>query len=201
MNGNAQEKAGSAPWFAARLFPIDSHGASGPLTRIVWRHARILPVILVLGLLATLLEGFGISMLIPLVSLMTSAGLPVDAPEPIRYVVELARGMNGGNALIVIGSIIVGLVLIKGLIQVANAALIAKFDTQVGHDVRVTLSRQLLALDYNFYLEHDAARLVKILATDVWYGMETVRANESNPCRPEPRHRRRDRRDVRAGQA
>lgn len=162
---------------AAWLFPLEPAGAKGPLGQIAWRQANLLPAILVLGLLASLLEGFGIGMLIPLVSLMTGSGLSRGLPEPIRAAVELAQGETAAETVMILGGIVVSLILLKGLVQVANAALISRLHTRAGHDVRSAVSRRLLALDYRFYLEHDTSRLVKILTTDVWYGMETMRAH------------------------
>lgn len=175
MSSSARQP-GVLPRLAGRLFPVDSRG-SGPLAPIVWRHAGLLPAILLLGLLTSLLEGFGIGMLIPLVSFLTGSSLPAGAPAPVRRVVELAQVESGRDAVLVLGVVIIALILLKGLLQVANAALISRLDSQAGHDVRAALSQRLLTLDYRFYLAHDSSRLVKILSTDSWYGMDVVRAH------------------------
>ena len=177
MDENAPEAPGRLQRLAARLFPMDSVGSGGPLSRVVWRHASLLPAILVLGLLASLVEGFGIGMLIPLVGFIAGTGVPAAAPRAIRLAVDWARDGGDAGTTLSLGAVIIVLMLIKGIVQVANAALIAKVDSQAGHDIRAAISRHLLALDYRFYLEHDSSRLVKILTIDAWYGMETVKAH------------------------
>ncbi len=77
--------------------------------------------------------------------------------------------------LLIIGGAIVALIAFKGIVQFANAALIAWIDTRVFHQVRTALAKKVVTLDYPFFLIHDQARLVKIVTTDTWYGLEVVR--------------------------
>jgi len=158
-----------------RWFPLGTHRAVGPLAQIARRHAWSTPFILFLGTISSLLEGFGIGMLIPLIAGMLGDVTPARLPAPIRMMSEAAARMVPENPVLAIGAAVIALIAVKSAFQIANAALISRVDTRVGHDTRMALARRLLDLDYAFFLGTDPARVTKVLTTDVWYGLEVVR--------------------------
>ena len=160
---------------ATRMFPLGIKRGQGPLVPIAQRLAWSTPLVVLLGSIASLSEGTGISLLIPLMSQLTGGALPRALPGAIREVVELLEPCAVETRLLIIGGAIVALIAFKGIVQFANAALIAWIDTRVFHQVRTALAKKVVTLDYPFFLIHDQARLVKIVTTDTWYGLEVVR--------------------------
>jgi ATP-binding cassette, subfamily B, bacterial MsbA len=160
---------------ATRIFPLGIKRGQGPLVPIAQRLAWSTPLVVLLGSVASLSEGIGISLLIPLMSQLTGGALPRALPGAIREVVELLEPCAVETRLLIIGGAIVALIAFKGIVQFANAALIAWIDTRVFHQVRTALAKKVVTLDYPFFLIHDQARLVKIVTADTWYGLEVVR--------------------------
>lgn len=158
-----------------RLFPLGSRRGCGPLAPIARLHAWSTPFVVILGTVASLLEGFGIGMLIPMLASMMGDTTPARLPAPIRFLSDLAARMVPQSPVLAIGAAMIALIAVKSAFQVANAALISRVETQAGHDTRMLIVRRLLSLDYAFFIGSDPARVTKILTTDVWYGLEVVR--------------------------
>ena len=74
---------------ATRMFPLGIKRGQGPLVPIAQRLAWSTPLVVLLGSIASLSEGTGISLLIPLMSQLTGGALPRALPGAIREVVEL----------------------------------------------------------------------------------------------------------------
>jgi subfamily B ATP-binding cassette protein MsbA len=157
------------------MFPLGVKRGEGPLVPIARRHAWSTPLVVLLGTVASFLEGTGIGLLIPLISELMGGAMPGTLPGPIRELVVLVEPFALEIRILIIGVAIIALIAFKGIVQLANAALVAWIDTRVSHQVRTALARKVLTLDYPFFLVHDQARLVKIIITDTWYGLEVVR--------------------------
>jgi subfamily B ATP-binding cassette protein MsbA len=157
------------------MFPLGVKRGEGPLVPIARRHAWSTPLVVLLGTVASFLEGTGIGLLVPLISELTGGAMPRTLPGPIRDLVVLVEPFALEIRILIIGVAIIALIAFKGIVQLANAALVAWIDTRVSHQVRTALARKVLTLDYPFFLVHDQARLVKIIITDTWYGLEVVR--------------------------
>ena len=160
---------------ATRMFPLGVKRGEGPLVLIARRHAWSTPLVVLLGTVASFLEGTGIGLLIPLMSELMGGAMPRALPGPIRELVVLVEPFALEIRILIIGVAIIALIAFKGIVQLANAALVAWIDTRVSHQVRTALAKKVLTLDYPFFLVHDQARLVKINITDTWYGLEVVR--------------------------
>lgn len=158
------------------FFPLGSKGATGPLRTIERGYAPFLPVIVLLGLLATAFEGAGIGLLVPLMTIMLSGGTnPDDYPRVLRLVVDLATGLAPSSPLLGLCAMVLLLVLCKAVVQIINAALMSHLVGNAGRDIRNALARKLLHLDYNFFLRHDTARLITLIDTDSWKATDAVR--------------------------
>lgn len=138
--------------------------------------APILPLVALLGLLASLLEGVGIGLLIPLLGLLLSNAMPAGIPAPIRSLASLFDGYDIQSRAIMLGAVIFGLILLKGLVQAANESFSANVEGQIGRDVRKGLAHTLLRVDYPFFLKQDRARLSHIVATDSWFVLDAAQA-------------------------
>ena len=147
-----------------------------PLAPLIRKFAPLLPIVAGLGLLASLLEGAGIGLFIPLLSLVLSNAVPAGIPEPIRSLASWFAGFDTQTGMILLGSAIFGLILLKGIVQAANESLVAWIEGQVGRQLRDRLIDRLLTLDYPFFLKNDPVRLTRILSTDSWFVLEATRS-------------------------
>jgi subfamily B ATP-binding cassette protein MsbA len=162
-----------------RVFPLGTKGADGPLAVIAGRYAGWLPLVGALGLVSSVLESVGIGLLIPLVAMLLATGVPQGLPSPIQAIFAMTQGMSPHARITVIGAGILLAIVIKGLVQTANATLIAWVNGSIGRDVRAALSSRILNLDYSFCLENEPTRLVEIISTDSWFVSDAVRATLS----------------------
>ena len=155
-----------------RFFPL---GASAELTSIFRQYLWALPLIALLGLLASVLEGIGIGLLIPLVSFLLADAIPSGVPEPIVALAGLAPDVDQQTRIMAFGGAMAAFILFKGLVQAANNIFISHLDGRMGQDLRSALAGKLLQLDYPFFLRHDSARLVHILSVDTGYVVDAAR--------------------------
>ena len=138
--------------------------------------APLLPLVAALGLLASLLEGAGIGLFIPLLSLLLSGSLPGGLPGPIREAAARFGSFDPQSRTVMLAALIFGLILLKGMVQAANDSLAATIEARVAREMRNSLADTLLDLDYRFFLKADGARVTKIIATDNWFVLDAVHA-------------------------
>jgi len=140
-----------------------------PLGPFVRRLGRFLPLVGALGLLASLLEGAGIGLFIPLIALFSSGGNGSGAAPLIGTIVAQFNGYEPHTRAAIFAVTIFVLILLKGLVQAANDSVAAYVEGRIGSDIRQEVSRKLLDVDYPFFLRADGARLSHIVATDCWF--------------------------------
>ena len=159
---------------ARRLFPLGTLGPNGPLARIAGRYSRLLPFVALLGLLASVLEGVGIGLLIPLLALLLADTAPAGMPGPILEIFGMTEGYSAQARIAATAGAMLALIAFKGLVQTANATLIGSINGSIGRDVRTELSSRILNVEYRFFLENDPTRLVQIISTDSWFVSDAV---------------------------
>ena len=116
----------------------------GPLVPIARSHPGTTPLVVLLGTVASFLEGMGIGLLIPLMSELVGGAMPSTLPGPIRELVVLVEPFAVESRILIIGAAIIALIAFMGIVQLANGALIAWNDTRVSHQVRTALTRKVL---------------------------------------------------------
>jgi subfamily B ATP-binding cassette protein MsbA len=139
-----------------------------PLYRIMRQHARLLPLVVLLGLAAAVLEGFGVGILVPLLSVFLGEAMPGGMPGPIREIAAFSNQWSQGSRIAVLGLIIVALFVGKALVQLANLAFQARLIERLTHAIRCALAAKLLKVGYGFTLSQDSARFINILYLDIW---------------------------------
>jgi len=142
-----------------------------PPIRRLW---RFLPLVAGLGLLASLLEGFGIGLFIPLVALLLSDSRAVSGPPLIDRVAGQLSGHDPHTAVAILAGAILALILLKGMVQAGNDGLGAHVEGRIGSDIRHSVATKLLELDYPFFLGADSTRLSHIVITDCWFVQDAV---------------------------
>jgi subfamily B ATP-binding cassette protein MsbA len=151
------------------------HGPS-PLIPVLRSLARFLPLVAALGLLASLLEGAGIGLFIPLIALLLSNSSGGAVPPLLGNVVALFDGYEPQTRAAILAGAIFALILLKGAVQATNDCLAAWVQGRIGVQIRTAVARKLLELDYPFFLEADRARLSHIVSTDCWFVLSATQS-------------------------
>ena len=103
-----------------------------PLADIRRKYLPYVPLVAALGLLASLLEGAGIGLFVPLLALLLNNPASASLPEPLRALTNLFSGASLQNRTILFGGAIVGLILLKNVVQAANECLLVSVKGRIG---------------------------------------------------------------------
>ena len=147
-----------------------------PLASLISGVAPVLPIVAALGFLASLLEGAGIGLFIPLLAVLMSESVAAGIPEPIRSLASLFGGYDPQTRALLLGALIFGLIIVKGAVQAANQSLVARIEGRIGANLRNGLATRLLAVNYPFFISNDSVRLTRILSTDSWFVLQATRS-------------------------
>lgn len=162
--------------FFGQMFPSLALATRSPLAPQLRPYLPLLPLVIVLGLAASLAEGIGITLLIPIVALLLSDQLPAGLPHFFVALADVAERVAPAQRVFALGAAVIVLMIVKGMIQAADSAVIASIDGRLARDIRNALADRILALEYPFFLRNESARLVQIISTDSWYAAEAIRA-------------------------
>lgn len=146
------------------------------LARISRRFMWTLPVVAVLGMVSGVLEGVGIGLLIPLLGTLLGT-----EPGPQGGIVGLlgsfARGMSTQGRLLAVAGAMLGLVVLKNVLQMASHVLVSAVNGRASDAIRRALATRLLNASYTFHLKHEPARLVNIVANESWHASDAIQAD------------------------
>ena len=145
-----------------------------PLADIRRRILPSVPLVAALGLLASLLEGAGISLFVPLLALMLDPTASAAIPGSLRALAGLAGDYGIRQQTAFFGIAIVALIVLKNIVQALNDSLLVSIRGRIGREIRSALAKSLLSVDYPFFLEQDKVRLTRIIATDSWLVVEAA---------------------------
>ena len=123
-------------------------------------HLWAVPLLVVLGLLASAAEGFGIGMLIPLLDVLVRPAQETDAGWFVTAIRGFGASMSSEARLTLLAGTIFGLVVVKSIIMYAYSALAVWFNGRTVHALRCALMRQMLQIGYAFFARADQGRLV-----------------------------------------
>ena len=151
-----------------RLFRLDARGSDGQLVRLARPYARYLPLLIVLALGASLFEGVGLGLVIPLMALAISDAAPTTLPPPMSSIFDAVAGFDPAQKVTILGATLLALILVRALLQTFNSKLIGWLTGAIGRDVRNALANRILNLRYAFYLKADSDLLVEIIGGDSW---------------------------------
>lgn len=157
------------------IFPVGTERGS-PLAAIAARYHRHIPAVVAIGLIASVLESVGLGLFLPLlVFLMAGGSGPGSLPEPLQQLAAVFGGLESQSQFLVIAVALLALIVLKGLVQTVNATMIGWLTGLIGRDVRNALSAKILALDYDFFLRHEADRLHQVISADSWHVTDVAR--------------------------
>jgi subfamily B ATP-binding cassette protein MsbA len=148
-----------------------------------WQHKTLesaltpvrkwVPGVVLLGLTATALEGFGIAMLAPLISIATGNGDSVSLPGPLA---SFGQGLNPADKVLLLGGVIFSLIIAKNIVAWANGALQAWIYGRAAQNIRDELSNAFLNSDPRFCLTASSSRLLNVVSNESWRAADAVAA-------------------------
>jgi subfamily B ATP-binding cassette protein MsbA len=149
-------------------------GLSPALAAIAKRYMWSIPIVAVLGFVANGLEGFGISLLIPILGDLFSDA-DTKLPGHLAALSGLGATLSPEHRLYAIAAILFFAAALKAVVMTASATIIAWVDGKAGHEIRSALSRKLVRVGYGFHLAQNPARLVTIVGTEAWRASDAIR--------------------------
>lgn len=132
-------------------------------------------VVTFLAISIGLLEGVGVSLLIPLLSTFANNFSTAKDGGALALIERFGQGHSRNERLLVVTSVILCFVLLKSALQVLANTFASWVDGRVGHDIRCGLSTSLHSVGYSFFLVQEPARLMNILGTESWKASDAVR--------------------------
>jgi len=128
-----------------------------------------MPVIIALGALSSLTEGFGISLFIPFLHTLEQPAF--DSNTGIWLADALASLFSRippAHRLMVIAACIFGSILLKELLSFSTSALFGWLDMRITHRLRSGIFEHLLRVEYRFIEQSPSGRLFNTLSTETW---------------------------------
>ncbi|PYX88514.1 MAG: ABC transporter ATP-binding protein [Acidobacteria bacterium] len=146
---------------------LNLFGANANLAAISRRYVWTAFVVTFLALSIGLLEGVGVSLLIPLLSTFTGSFTAANSGGALGLIERFAQGYSRNERLLIVTSVIFAFVVLKSVFQVVANVFATWVEGRVGQDIRCAL--------YSFFLVQEPARLLNILATESWKASDAVR--------------------------
>ncbi|MER9578775.1 ABC transporter ATP-binding protein/permease [Mesorhizobium sp. M0189] len=137
------------------------------------KQLRLLPAVVVLGLLSAALEGFGIGLIIPLLNIIMGQGQTGMAGFSAVFQ-HVGSSLSERDRLIVISVAILGSIVLKNLFAYVNTLLTTFIYGKASHSIRSALSEQLLRVGYPFFLQQSPGRLLNIISNESWRASDAI---------------------------
>jgi ATP-binding cassette, subfamily B, bacterial MsbA len=132
------------------------------------------PSLVGLSLLASLVEGIGIGLMIPLLDVMLGTGSSIPSGPLGQVMQQIGSFASSGTRLAMLAAAILTLIALKTVVMVANAVVAARITGRVTHDLRVGLTRQLLRVSYEFFSRSEHGRLMNVLEAQTYRTSEAM---------------------------
>lgn len=124
--------------------------------------------IVLLGLAASLAEGFGLSLFMPFLESLNSPGATSSTSGLPALLNRLFSGVPEQWQMVVIPLCIFGAIALKNALLFSNLALFAWLNSKISHRLRSGIFRQLLSVSDTYLNEQDAGQLLSTLASETW---------------------------------
>ncbi len=135
---------------------------------------RHVPLVVILGLISTALEGLGIGLLIPLFDVMFGGTEQVASGRGSDLLMGIGEVFPAERRGLMIGITIFLLIVLKNVIAFGNSTLQAWIYGRSGHGLRIRLSSRLAHVDSNFLLTQPPSRLLNVISNESWRAADAV---------------------------
>ena len=148
----------------------------GGLGRLLRQRPRLTGALVVTGLAASLAEGVGISLFLPLLhALGGDAVAPGSAGVLDRLTAPLA-GVAPDRLKLVLAALIFGTVVLTAALRYGYDALLQILTARIGHDLRSRLFDRLLRMGYGHFERIELGPALNTLGTETWRTVSAVAA-------------------------
>lgn len=144
------------------------------LHRTLGRQWRLLAAVVVLGLSTAVLEGVGIGLIIPMLSIIAGQKDDAGAGGLSAVFEQVGSGFDDGERLMVISGVILALIALKNVLAFANTVLANFIYGKASHAIRSALADQLLRVGYPFFLQQSPGRLLNIISNESWRASDAM---------------------------
>lgn len=132
-------------------------------------YSRSILAIITLGILSSLSEGIGLTLLIPFLnSFETQGSQENNSNALIQSLNQLFSSFSFTHRLIYIPLIIWGCILVKNLLYYTNLALLSWLNSRIAHRLRCDVFHQILTVSYSFLDNQESGKILNTLATETW---------------------------------
>ena len=156
---------------AGRILGVD---VDSPLIRVAKRYFWTIPVVMCLSFFEGLLEGLGISLLIPILTLLSNP--LASGTKAVLPFFNVLPETDAFTQLQLVAAIVVLAVILKAAFSATTNIFVAWIDGMASRDIRTELSRTLLSVGFPFFLTHEPSRLINIIGAESWRAQESIRA-------------------------
>jgi ATP-binding cassette, subfamily B, bacterial MsbA len=146
------------------------------LLRFVRPYRRVLPLLVVLSIAASLVEGLGIGLAIPALDVLLGVEQARPAGPFAEVMQRVGERVGGRNPLLVLGLLIVLLVVVKTFIIGLEAIVSTAVTGRITRDLRMALYRQMLEVGMQFHARADQGALLNTLDAQTFRTSGALRA-------------------------
>ncbi|MBB4569286.1 ABC transporter ATP-binding protein [Rhizobium leucaenae] len=144
------------------------------LRQALGRQMRLLPVVVVFGLIGAVLEGTGIGLIIPMLSIIGGQKDQTGLGGFSALFQQVGSGLDDQQRLMAIAACILALITLKNILAFTNTALTNFIYGKAGHAIRSALADQLLKIGYPFFLKESPGRLLNIISNESWRASDAI---------------------------
>ncbi|HEY9769026.1 MAG TPA: ABC transporter ATP-binding protein [Coleofasciculaceae cyanobacterium] len=135
----------------------------------------VTPMIVTLGFLASLAEGLGISLFIPLLQSIESVdSLGVNNNYFLEFIDRLLVNVSSQGRLLIIGCAIFGTIILKSSLNFSSTIIFSWYNCRLNHHLRIGIFRQFLNVSYSFLDTQDLGKLINTLASETWRASDAL---------------------------
>ncbi len=133
-----------------------------------------LPIIIVLGILASLAEGIGISLLIPFFqNLQSGTSLVINNPI-FKNIDQYFISFEPRQRILLLALFILVAILIKVVLSYTYTALCGWLKDHTLHQLRTTVYKQLIAVSQSFWDTNKSGELLNLITQETYYSAQAL---------------------------
>ena len=130
----------------------------------------------VCGVVAAILEGVGIGLIIPLLSVMTGSSQAVSGGRLQELLIAITDLVSPSRQTLVIAGTILALITLKNMVGFLGAAINSAIYRRSGHLIRTAVAKKITRLPYSDLLACQPSRLLNIISRETWATTEAIQA-------------------------
>jgi len=137
-------------------------------------HPWLLPLLVVLGIAASLAEALGIGLLIPLLGVLVQPGDPEELSSLERMAREVLLDETGGIRLALVAGAILALIVLKTIILAVYAFISAGMAGRIAKDLRVSLWDRTANAEMAWFSHSDHGKLMNTIDKQTYRTTEAL---------------------------